>query len=341
MNLTDLGAELHARAGELSAQTAAASRLAGIRTRVRARRRRQVAAAAAIVGVCVAVVGLSPALLDLRVDRSEPPATSPLKVKTPDPFVFDDLLAGDPLIASGVGAPGQSDLVVRFTPRDTNLSLSQFCRVSGSASGGPESELWARSTLNGHQTPGASCGADSRANSVSADFADTPQARRAALAEYGVIPGKESVLRIRLETYKGAPRSDPSVRLGVALYELSGPRVVSDGVTIPQLAEAAGHDYRLAAYRTARITGTTRRLALDVSSKATRAGWASAGNPGGGSTEAEERVSVLVDGVEQSENSSGGTAGLELAKGTRTIELRVGAHSTGTMMIAYYEPVTP
>jgi hypothetical protein len=335
MNLTDLGAELHARAGEVTAEPAA-SRLAGVRGRVRARRRRQVGAVVAIAGVCVAVVGLSPALLDLRVDRSQPPATSHSKVKPRDPLAFDNLLAGDPLIASGVGKAGQNEVIVRFTPQDTNLSLSMFCQVTSPIPSDVDSTLWARITINGHKSPGGSCEHDADPNSMSADFADTPQARRSVLAEYGVLPGKESVVRIRLETHKGVPRSDPSVRLGIALYQLSAPRVISNGVTIPELAEAAGHDYRLATYRTARITARTHRLTLDLSPWITQSGWVSMGNPGGGSTRSQDLDTVLVNGHEQGSSTSGGTSGLELTKGTRTVELRVGANSTGTMMIAYY-----
>ena len=176
----------------------------------------------------------------------------------PDPhrFTFPASQAGDPLLASEVGDRGQDELVLRFTPRTTNLAFSDFCQTPDEA--GP----WTKATLNGHPLSSGPCRAEDRAGSTTMSRDGYPQVAGAGWADLGVRPGQASVLRVSLRTAKGQPLTDPDasarVRLGAAVYELTGPRVVSDGQIIKGQAEDGGILYTLGGYRTAKIS-TTRR----------------------------------------------------------------------------------
>jgi hypothetical protein len=331
MNLTDLAAELQARAAD-SPPVAGVTRLAGVRERIRARRRKQAGAAIAVTAVCVAAVGLAPALSGLRADPVRPPATSDGKSS---PLAFDRDLAGDPLIATAVGPPGQNEVVLRFTPRDANLAISDFCRLPSAAG---ETGFYGNLTVNGHPIPRAYCSRDAVANQNDMQHSDDPRVNRSEWAKLGLLPGRPSVLRIRFQGPKHEPLTDPEVRLGIGVYELSGARVVSDGITLKQRAEVGGHEYRLAGYLTAKVTSDHRQLTLSVPAGRRPAAILAGNIDVDWTRHPSLRAQVLIDGREFFTIDSDGMSRLALDDArAHTAEFRLDAGITsGSMVLAYY-----
>lgn len=339
MNLTDLTAELETRATD-APDTAAMNRLSGVRHRIRVRRRRQVATAAGLTAFCVAVVVLFPGVSQLRAERDPArPATVP-PPRPSDPLSFASDQAGDPLIAQGISAPGSGDLVVRFTPADTRLAVSDFCWMPGvrvPATG--RAAFVFEVTINGHPISAGDCHSEAEANSSMISYGDLDSTEnRTSWAKLGVVPGRESVIHLTAKPAKGNAAVSPATRLGVGVYALSGERVVDAGVPVKVQAEVDGHQYRLAGHTAAPATAKRRRLSLEVP-----AGLHPAmllyGNPGDVSDNRWERsVSLFVDGEERSSSSGGGVASNELLDnaGAHTIELRLDPGLRGTMVLAYY-----
>ncbi len=333
MNLTDLSAELDARAAGVQPSPGTA-RLAAVRGRARRRRRRQVGAVAVIVTGCALAFAVGPTLAGLHRDRSAPPARTDHPLQ---PFTFDDVAAGDPLVAHVMGPAGRNEIELRFTPTDTNLSIHDFCYVARPKTSSTAGGL----TINGHPSFKSSCSSDTLTTDSTSFGSGTAAANRAGWAKLGVIPGRESVLRYRLRTFPSATRlTDPSVRLGLGLYQLSGDRITSDGIVIKQDAETDGHNYRLAGYVTAPLTRSRRTLALPVPASRQPAyvleGSQGVDERGGDRGNTELTVSGDAGGLG---GTSGGTGSLVLddAK-AHTLKLTVDAATgnRGVMMLAYY-----
>ena len=330
MNLTDLSAELEARAAAVQ-PSAGLARLAAVRGRARVRRRRQAGAVALIAAGCALAIAVVPNLVGLHIDRSAPPTRGAHPLK---PFTFDDVDAGDPLVAHAMGAAGQNEVELRFTPTDTNLSLHDFCYVPKS-----DGVLAGKVSVNGHEAIGSTC-SEEKLTGSSSSFGDNAAETRAGWADLGVIPGRESVLRIRLQTFKsGKLLTDPSVRLGIGIYELSGDRITSDGQVIKQDAEADGHNYRLAGYRTVPITRQHRTVTLAVPAGRAPA-FVLAGSPGASAESDKGNMELTISGGGIPEGGSSGivmTTTLDDAK-THTLNLGVDAATgnAGILVLAYY-----
>jgi hypothetical protein len=265
MNLTDLTTELETQAASAAA-TPGMQRLVGVRHRIRIRRRRQVATAAGLTAFCVAAVVLFPGVSRLQAERNPaPPATVP-GPRPSDPLTFAPDRAGDPLIAKGVSAPGSSEVVVRFTPADTRLAISDFCRMPGvTAPVKGRAPFVFEMEINGHRFSGGDCDSDDAAGSSTVSYGDLEsKENRTSWAALGVVPGRESVIRMTAKPVKGASAVPPATRLGIGVYALSGERVVADGIPIKMQAEVDGHRYRLSGHTTAPATSKRRQLSLDV-----------------------------------------------------------------------------
>jgi hypothetical protein len=331
MNLADLSAELEARADGVQPSLGTA-RLAALRGRARRRRRRQVGAVAVIAAGCALAFGVGPSLAGLHRDGSTPPARTDHPLK---PFTFDDVDAGDPLVAHVVGAAGASDVEFRFTPTDTNLALRDFCYLEH-----PVADRFGTITINGHPDTETGCGeSGATGGGTTTFFGDGPAANRASWAALGVRPGRESVVRIRLTTSAGASRSDATVRLGVGLYQMSGDRVTSGGVVIKEDAEPGDqHNYRLAGYLTAPITRTTRRIDLAVPAGRYPV-YVVSGSPGVSSGVTRGYTSLSLDGTGGQQSSSGAYGGdvLEDAHAHQlTLSVDAATGNTGSLLLAYY-----
>jgi hypothetical protein len=343
MNLTDLTTELETQAAS-AAPTPGMQRLVGVRHRIRVRRRRQVATAAGLTAFCVAAVVLFPGVSRLQAERNPaPPATVPGPVPGPgtrpsDPLTFVSDRAGDPLIAKGVSAPGSSELVVRFTPADTRLAISDFCRMPGvTAPVKGRAPFVFEMKINGHPFSGGDCDSDDAANSSTISYGDLESKQnRTSWAALGVVPGRESVIQMTAKPVKRASAVPPATRLGIGVYALSGERVVADGIPIKMQAEHEGHRYRLAGHTTAPATSKRRQLSLDVPAGPHPA-MLLFGNPGDDSDNGRF-ASLFVDGEEVSANQGGGVASGELLDdaGAHRVELRLDSGLRGTMVIAYY-----
>jgi len=334
MNLTDLSAELETQAAS-AAPVAGMNRLTGVRQRIRTRRRRQVAGAAGVTAFCVAAIVLVPGLSGLRTNRSDP--APPTTTQRSNPLVFASAVAGDPLVATAVGAPGQRELVLRFTPTDTNLAMSGFCRTPEAVDDKP-SGLTSTVTVNGHRVSWGECSDSVAANTTSMTRGDVGRENRDGWAKSGVIAGREVVFRVRVTADKPGTEIPAGIRLGLGLYEQSGPRVTSDGITIQKLHESAGHSYRLADYRTAKLTAQQKRLAMNVPAGRNPVEVLVGVGQSAAESAARGMVGLYVDGKRGGMQIDGGGTGIEPLRdaAAHTIEVRPDAGLRGTMVIAYY-----
>jgi len=309
VNVTDFVDELDARAREVRT-TPAEVRLAGIRSRRRARRARAVAGIAA-AGIAAGVLGAA-VLPGAGRDRAVQPAW---RVTFAPEFA-----AGDPLLASG-HAKGR-ELVLRFTPRDrdTRLTLVGYCLATGPG-------RRAAVTINGKLFRRDSCTPDADPGRLTSNgsVAWSAAEPNVWITRYGVLPGRENVVRV---VAIGAEVDE----LGVALYEFSGPRVTSDGVTLRRRIEFGGHVYRLAAHRTMPVTATARELAL----RATGQGAVLAGLLG--TSTASTDVDVRVDGLPAVHGGNGFTLGPTVSRSQTTTVTVTGHVVGGALVVAYYLP---
>jgi len=307
MNLTDVVAELDSRARE-ARTTPAEVRLAGIRRRRRARRARAVAGVV-VAGVVAGVLGLA-LLPGADRDRAVQPAW---RVR------FAPELDGNRLVASGQGR--ERELVVRFTPRDTDLGITGYCIAGAGTS------LRTMLSINGRPLRSSYCTPDGKPGETisSASEASTAATRGAWTTRFGVVPGRESVLRV---VATGHGRLD---ELGVAIYEYGGRRVTSDGVTLRQQIGFAGRRYRLAEYRTLPVTADARELSVRGSGP----GVVSAGLLG---TATSPTVDVRVNGEEAVHGGDGYTTGQTTSRAPTTTVRVTGDPVGGALFVAYYVP---
>lgn len=152
---------------------------------------------------------------------------------------------------------------------------------------------------------------------------EAADANRAGWASLGVVPGRESVVRIQVAT--GARPADD---LGVGLYERSAPRVTSNGVVLRERIQVGDRDYRLMEYRTARVTATVRQLSFT----GTGPGVVTAGLDG----TTTGRLRVRVDREDVSYGDGGGTSTSPTTSDRPTTTVTVTGPAAGTMLVAYY-----
>src|SRR3712207_668357 len=115
----------------------------------------------------------------------------PATMGTGDSLAFDELDADYRLVGSVIGRPGQSEVVLRFTPRNINIALTHLCRA-------PSGEE-ARVALNGHVLNDTTCSPDDEpghAWDMGGDMDGDAAVNQAHWAEFGLRPGVESVLRM-------------------------------------------------------------------------------------------------------------------------------------------------
>lgn len=187
MNLTDLADVLQTRS-EWPGDTTHATRLSGVRARVRAARRRRALTTA--VSLLLVVAGVVYAGL-LPFERSfEPAAPS---------YRFPDYQDGRRVIGQAwAAAPGDS-VSVRFVPTSLDLALFRHCDAG---SGG---YLYTDVKVNGHPMAGGSCGA----GTGGVTFTE----QETGWAHLGVVVGRPSVATMTILGRQSPDSPEPSQSL--------------------------------------------------------------------------------------------------------------------------------
>lgn len=342
MRLEELRSELHAQADETPAD-GSLHRLDEVRDRLQHIQRRRVAATsmAAVAAVAVLIaLAVVPALTDDRSARAparKPPAET-TRVDVTDPWVWRRHVAGDTLVQGVVGERGRAVVTRRFIVSGNDLRWAEFCDIR-SARGAAPGPLMAYS-VNGHDLGATGCAdGDSTLGGSGFHFADRPRANRSGWARLGVRPGAEVTVRLWLEDENGGRITRPGVRLGFALYERTGPRIVEDGVTIDGLLDQDGRTYRLTDHTVEELAPGDRSatLAVPASDRAriVRSGLEQEGfSP-------RSRSQRLLDGKVVSVNVGGGVGGERLPdRGAHMLGVRERNDEVrGFLLIAVYERI--
>ena len=335
MNVNDLRSELARRAEETGHGTAT-ERMRGIRARHQRYRRRQAAGVAGLAAVMVlGAVALVPGA-DQVVDRGGQPAPA-TQAPTPDPepvLAWPTEYAGDQLVASKIGEPGDAHLTLRFTPTTTDLQWNSLCTAPP--------KVYARVSINGHPLGGSGCVASEQPEGPGASFGGGGKARnQQGWESVGVRAGEVSVAEIRLADGRSLPAD---ARLGLAFWDRSGPRLTSDGVTIQELSEGEAGTYRLVDYRTQPLTATARELSLEVPADVDDP-FIRYGIEGPYSQIRWSRVTVSVSGSGRDDDAGlwgGGIGGgdfEDIAGETVTVSEGRDRVREGTLVIAIYAPI--
>jgi hypothetical protein len=156
----------------------------------------------------------------------------------------------------------------------------------------------------------------------------TATANRAGWAQLGVLPGRESTIRIRL-----APGSRAD-EVGVALYERSGPRITSDGVVLRERMNVGGTVYRLEDYETRPWARDAASLELAVAPGADGPGVIVAGFLTGIDDDASR--TLAVDGEVVSTGGASGLGTMEVNTRPSTVRMSAGGGTAGTLVVAHY-----
>lgn len=335
MNIDDLRSELARRAEDAPHQGSHRDRMAGITAKRTAHRRPEgpLAAGVAVLAVLGWLV-FTPNAQD-EVDRPAGPTPASQAPEPDEPFAWPTEYAGDQLVASTIGDPGQSHVRLRFVPTTTDLHWASLCTA-------PWLKVAAQVSVNGHALGGSSCAADDRPGGPEVSFGDNTARNSRSWESLGVREGEVSVVEIKLPGGRSLPAD---ARLGVGFFDRSGPRVTSDGVTIKRLWESAEGTYRLVAYRTQPLTAVTRELSLtvpeDVDDPVVLSGldghYAATRRSATITTVTGRDRRDVVDGF-----SGGGTGGGvidNIAGETVTVREGTDGVNDGTLVIAIYAPI--
>jgi hypothetical protein len=263
-----------------------------------------------------------------------PPAPSTSPAGAAISFPPDD--NGFPLVASVVDTHGRRELELRFVPGDTHLYVSAFCRFLGHEPGQGPSPLRATTTVNGQALDVRDCDSTSGAASSVVAFDEDEAGNRAQWEARGVRAGQPSVLRIRVTG------EAPTWDLGLAVYQMGGPREVQDGVEVQRRIRVGATDYRLLGYQTAPVTAARRELTIEPYGTARDAYVLGGVLRGDADAPPTGLASVFVDERQVATAPAGSVSGTGTGSLVpRTVGVTVSPDARGTMLVAYYEPVTP
>jgi len=332
MNVNDLRAEL-ARRADQAAPSHHNERMAGVVRKRDTYRRVQVAGAAGLTALGVIGVILLAPMGDQLLGRGEnpAPATQEPTPESKDAFVWPTEYQGDKLIASVIGEPGQDRVTLRFVPESTDLQWSTLCTA-------PWPKAYGTLKVNGNAIGGGGCSADDRPSGPTLSVGAGGKSLR-FWAELGVRPGEPSVAEVVMTGDRVLP---DDARLGFAIWDRSGPRVTSDGVTLNRLWEADGAGtYRLVAYETQPLTPSVRELSLavpdDLDDPVVLSGLGGSYPQVRGST-----TTTTITGTRRRDVTGNGGIGGGVVKDVagETVTIREGnEHAQGTLVIAIYAPV--
>ena len=321
MNLDDLRAELEAHANEIDPRTP--GRLAGIRAKIAQRRRRKAAGTTVAAGVLTvgAIVGV--------------PVVSQLSTG-PEPAEgggghFPEQIDGDTKITEAVGDFGDKSLTLTFTPEDADFLLDIDCDAlapENPASGRTPSDPFLYVRVNKRLVQ-PTCGAygDGAWKGSVGDV--TPREQIGIFWNNGkAFAGRPVTIVLRVTGER--PVRDFDGRLGVAVYDMTGKRVVSHGSAFTTEKTVAGTTYELGGYASA--DGGT-EATVDVPALGARA-LVTYGVPQVG---LGVRALVQVDGRDDVLHSHGSLQTARLPDGkAHTVTVR--GQGGGRAVVAYYVP---
>jgi hypothetical protein len=181
--------------------------------------------------------------------------------------------------------------------------------------------------VNGHGIGITGCGVDTQVSHTYSS--DDPEANRAGWREQGVVPGRESVITM---TYQG-PEPE-TVRLGLGVYELSGPRVRVGDKALPRAITFDNRRYVLTEYGAVELTRTIHSLQLlSQVFPTTLVCFGSTGTSGGGFG-----IDHLLIAGEEVSASHGGGYRCQIADAAGSVGALSAPRSTGYLLVAVYAP---
>lgn len=270
MNVNDLRAALHERAGTVTDHDAV-RRVAQVRARVKVARRRRIAGAAALTAVVLAVVSAVAVLPD-PVAGPDPdrPAVLPDPVPTePLPTIQHEGFLSHSgeynLVAAAVGQRGQSSLALTIPPHPGDIHVSMLCHGIG----GPVGDYWV-SGYGGDRPArpdGLWCGREPDGPVVPGVSGPAPGPW---MYDEGMLFGPSATpLTVHVELTQeldenGAtldnpdemgtyvPVEHPDVVLGMGVYSVAEPVVTVAGVDIRPLVGLDGQDYAYREHRSSK-----------------------------------------------------------------------------------------
>lgn len=263
----------------------------------------------------------------------------------PDDYIRDGVryranVAGETLEAAMVGALGQKEISLTWTPSTTNIDILDFCTLA--ADRGTSSIV----ILNGKQVGGSDCRGDKpRDHPTNWLYLDNPEQNK--LIRLGV----PNTLTMRLDSAGKTITADAerTARLGLAIYRRGASRAVGDGkdIRLAERIEYAGYEYELADVRTGKAT---KNAAVSTTSPADKAFLVVAGGFGQTFVESDRqprKMTLTGAGREPQEFVESGsdlpTAGLVTvaAQSARPLTATIGGPppNGGGIYLAVYVPV--
>lgn len=264
MDVSDLRAALHERAGTVT-EHGAVHRVAQVRARVRATRRRRIAGAAALTAGVLALVSAVVTLPDRETGPADTgPEPAPLPTTTHEGFVSHS--GGYDLVAAKIGEPGQNTLDLTIPAHPGKVHVTMTCHGVSGPSGG----YWV-SGYEGGARPARPvsywCGGDPDVPAVPGVSGTAPGPWH--YEEGFTLPPANEPVTVRVELTQEVdkdgvpldradaigtylPISHPSAVLGIGVYTVADPVTTVAGAEIPPRVGLDGQDYAYAEHRTSK-----------------------------------------------------------------------------------------
>lgn len=213
MNLTDLRAELEARATE--ADTHPTDLVSGAYRKIRQTKQRRIAGAlggTAVVALLAAGL-IAPGLTSTTPDPAQPPPAD----YTKDGITFRGAEGQDRLEKAWIGKAGENPLTFSWTPTTNNVTLRSICRSTSSTS--KSIRIW----VNGRRITNLDCLSDTNPGGASTQpltpadplWVDTPI-------------GKPAQVKVSIVDQATGREGDSTAQLAVGIYNSPIPTVNSD-----------------------------------------------------------------------------------------------------------------
>lgn len=224
MNLTELRAELEARATE--ADTHPTDLVSGAYRKIRQTKQRRIAGAlggTAVVALLAAGL-IAPSLTSTTPDPAQPPPADYVK----DGITFHGTVGQDRLEKAWIGKAGQNPLTFTWTPTSNNVTLRSICRSTAST---PKSlHIW----VNGRKITDLDCITGTNESGTATQLL-TP-----ADALWVDAPiGKPAQVKVSIYDQQSGREGDSSAQLALGIYDTPIP-TIDPYQLVPTRIPAAG-----------------------------------------------------------------------------------------------------